>query len=135
MVISMVVLWRQYLYHQKLSTAQRRAAFNAVSTASAPVFIGSALSLPDNLQTFSYIIAFNGNFHGRTMAPVSLSSEAEYQRGYGPLLDGLLHHMPNDVQLSMQFQLLPHRYSLVVLYLYLIIYKLFDRYAFSLFSC
>ena len=34
------------------------------------------------------IIAFNGNFHGRTMAPVSLSSEAEYQRGYGPLLDG-----------------------------------------------
>ncbi|HCW9469428.1 TPA: aminotransferase class III-fold pyridoxal phosphate-dependent enzyme [Staphylococcus aureus] len=33
------------------------------------------------------IIAFNGNFHGRTMAPVSLSSEAEYQRGYGPLLD------------------------------------------------
>lgn len=34
------------------------------------------------------IIAFSGNFHGRTMAPVSLSSEAEYQRGYGPLLDG-----------------------------------------------
>ena len=34
------------------------------------------------------IIAFNGNFHGRTMAPVSLSSEAEYQRGYGPLLEG-----------------------------------------------
>lgn len=34
------------------------------------------------------IIAFNGNFHGRTMAPVSLSSETEYQRGYGPLLNG-----------------------------------------------
>src|SRR5699024_3160052 len=34
------------------------------------------------------ITAFNGNFHGRTMAPVSLSSEPEYQRGYGPLLDG-----------------------------------------------
>lgn len=34
------------------------------------------------------VIAFNGNFHGRTMAPVSLSSEPEYQRGYGPLLDG-----------------------------------------------
>lgn len=29
-----------------------------------------------------------GNFHGRTMAPVSLSSEKEYQRGYGPLLEG-----------------------------------------------
>lgn len=34
------------------------------------------------------IIAMNGNFHGRTMAAVSLSSEAEYQRGYGPLLGG-----------------------------------------------
>ncbi|WP_239706487.1 MULTISPECIES: ornithine--oxo-acid transaminase [unclassified Mammaliicoccus] len=34
------------------------------------------------------IIAMNGNFHGRTMAAVSLSSEKEYQRGYGPLLDG-----------------------------------------------
>ncbi|MCY1028504.1 aminotransferase class III-fold pyridoxal phosphate-dependent enzyme, partial [Mammaliicoccus sciuri] len=34
------------------------------------------------------IIAMNGNFHGRTMAAVSLSSEKEYQRGYGPLLGG-----------------------------------------------
>ncbi|MEB6695526.1 ornithine--oxo-acid transaminase [Mammaliicoccus sciuri] len=34
------------------------------------------------------IIAMNGNFHGRTMAAVSLSSEKEYQRGYGPLLVG-----------------------------------------------
>ncbi|ENJ4008652.1 ornithine--oxo-acid transaminase [Staphylococcus pseudintermedius] len=34
------------------------------------------------------IIAMVGNFHGRTMAPVSLSSEKEYQRGYGPLLEG-----------------------------------------------
>ncbi|WJP98393.1 ornithine--oxo-acid transaminase [Macrococcus bovicus] len=34
------------------------------------------------------IIAMKGNFHGRTMAAVSLSSEAEYQRGYGPLLGG-----------------------------------------------
>src|SRR5699024_1858147 len=30
----------------------------------------------------------NQNFHGRTLAAVSLSSEAEYRRGYGPLLDG-----------------------------------------------
>lgn len=35
------------------------------------------------------IIAMNGNFHGRTMAAVSLSSEKEYQRGYGPLLGGI----------------------------------------------
>ncbi|GGA99083.1 ornithine--oxo-acid transaminase [Macrococcus hajekii] len=34
------------------------------------------------------IIGMKGNFHGRTMAAVSLSSEAEYQRGYGPLLGG-----------------------------------------------
>lgn len=34
------------------------------------------------------IIAMKGNFHGRTMAAVSLSSEKEYQRGYGPLLGG-----------------------------------------------
>ncbi len=35
------------------------------------------------------IIAMNQNFHGRTLAAVSLSSEAEYRRGYGPLLDGI----------------------------------------------
>ena len=29
------------------------------------------------------------NFHGRTMAAVSLSSEPEYQRGFGPLLPGI----------------------------------------------
>lgn len=35
------------------------------------------------------IIACIGNFHGRTMLAVSLSSEQEYQRGYGPLLPGI----------------------------------------------
>ncbi|MGM9927897.1 MAG: ornithine--oxo-acid transaminase [Bacillus sp. (in: firmicutes)] len=35
------------------------------------------------------IIACVGNFHGRTMAAVSLSSEAEYKRGFGPLLPGI----------------------------------------------
>ncbi|MGG4470755.1 ornithine--oxo-acid transaminase [Paenibacillus alvei] len=35
------------------------------------------------------IIACSGNFHGRTMAAVSLSSEAEYRRGFGPLLPGI----------------------------------------------
>jgi len=34
------------------------------------------------------IIGCNGNFHGRTMGAVSLSSDAEYQRGFGPLLPG-----------------------------------------------
>ena len=35
------------------------------------------------------IIACKGNFHGRTMAAVSLSSEEEYQRGFGPMLPGI----------------------------------------------
>ncbi|MFC4559224.1 ornithine--oxo-acid transaminase [Virgibacillus kekensis] len=35
------------------------------------------------------IIVCEGNFHGRTLAAVSLSSEAEYQRGFGPLLPGI----------------------------------------------
>ncbi len=36
------------------------------------------------------IIGCNGNFHGRTMAAVSLSSEAEYKRGFGPMLPGFM---------------------------------------------
>ena len=35
------------------------------------------------------IIACEGNFHGRTMTAVSLSSEAAYKRGFGPMLPGI----------------------------------------------
>ncbi|MFF2448849.1 ornithine--oxo-acid transaminase [Neobacillus sp. NPDC058068] len=35
------------------------------------------------------IIACTGNFHGRTMGAVSLSSDPEYKRGFGPLLPGI----------------------------------------------
>lgn len=35
------------------------------------------------------IIACEGNFHGRTMTAVSLSSEFEYKRGFGPMLPGI----------------------------------------------
>lgn len=35
------------------------------------------------------VIACAGNFHGRTMTAVSLSSEAEYKRGFGPMLPGI----------------------------------------------
>lgn len=35
------------------------------------------------------VIACNGNFHGRTMTAVSLSSEQEYKRGFGPMLPGI----------------------------------------------
>ena len=35
------------------------------------------------------IIAFEGNFHGRTFGAISMSSEPEYKRGFGPLLPGI----------------------------------------------
>lgn len=35
------------------------------------------------------IIAYVGNFHGRTLGAVSLSSDPDYQRGFGPLLTGI----------------------------------------------
>lgn len=35
------------------------------------------------------IIACVGNFHGRTLGAVSLSSDEEYKRGFGPLLPGI----------------------------------------------
>ncbi|REB04850.1 ornithine--oxo-acid transaminase [Sporosarcina sp. BI001-red] len=35
------------------------------------------------------IIGCEGNFHGRTMGAVSLSSDPEYKRGFGPLLPGI----------------------------------------------
>lgn len=35
------------------------------------------------------IIACAGNFHGRTMGAVSLSSDPEYKRGFGPMLPGI----------------------------------------------
>ncbi|AOV07017.1 ornithine--oxo-acid transaminase [Sporosarcina ureilytica] len=44
------------------------------------------------------IIACNGNFHGRTMTAVSLSSEAEYQRGFGPMLPGIKHVPYGDIE-------------------------------------
>ncbi|MGC4375332.1 ornithine--oxo-acid transaminase [Fictibacillus sp. Mic-4] len=35
------------------------------------------------------VIVFEGNFHGRTMTAVSMSSDPEYQRGFGPMLPGI----------------------------------------------
>ncbi|MGJ3205699.1 ornithine--oxo-acid transaminase [Geobacillus thermoleovorans] len=42
--------------------------------------------VPDNQAE---IIVCEGNFHGRTLAAVSLSSEPAYKRGFGPLLSGV----------------------------------------------
>ncbi len=44
------------------------------------------------------IIACEGNFHGRTMSAVSLSSEAEYKRGFGPMLPGIKLVPYGDIQ-------------------------------------
>lgn len=43
--------------------------------------------VPDN---HAEIIAMNNNFHGRTMIPMSMSSEPEYRRGFGPLGEGFI---------------------------------------------
>ncbi|MCB7071320.1 ornithine--oxo-acid transaminase [Caldibacillus sp. 210928-DFI.2.22] len=40
-------------------------------------------------QNQAEIIACEGNFHGRTMTAISLSSEEEYKRGFGPMLPGI----------------------------------------------
>ncbi len=42
--------------------------------------------IPDNQAE---IIACTGNFHGRTMGAVSLSSDPDYKRGFGPMLPGI----------------------------------------------
>ncbi|WP_207369331.1 ornithine--oxo-acid transaminase [Heyndrickxia coagulans] len=42
--------------------------------------------VPDNKAE---IIACTGNFHGRTLLAVSLSSEEEYKRGFGPMIEGI----------------------------------------------
>src|SRR5579883_845504 len=43
-----------------------------------------------------YLISFNGAFHGRSYAAVTLtSSKVKYKAGFGPLLPGV-HHLPYD---------------------------------------
>ena len=44
------------------------------------------------------IIACEGNFHGRTMTAVSLSSDTEYKRGFGPMLPGISLIPFGDIQ-------------------------------------
>ncbi|RSK24032.1 ornithine--oxo-acid transaminase [Bhargavaea beijingensis] len=44
------------------------------------------------------VIVCNGNFHGRTMTAVSMSSDPEYQRGFGPMLPGIVHIDYGDLE-------------------------------------
>lgn len=48
------------------------------------------------------IIGCIGNFHGRTLLPVSLSSEKEYQRGFGPLIPGIKLIPYGDIEVLKQ---------------------------------
>lgn len=44
------------------------------------------------------IIAMNGNFHGRTLGALSLSSQNSYKQGFGPLLDNIHYIDFGDVE-------------------------------------
>ncbi|SIT92128.1 ornithine--oxo-acid transaminase [Edaphobacillus lindanitolerans] len=44
------------------------------------------------------VIVCNGNFHGRTMTAVSMTSDPEYKRGFGPLLPGIVHIPYGDLE-------------------------------------
>lgn len=48
-----------------------------------------AYSVKGVVEEQAEIIACRGNFHGRTMMAVSLSSDPEYRRGFGPMLPGI----------------------------------------------
>jgi ornithine--oxo-acid transaminase len=43
------------------------------------------------------IIAMNGNFHGRTLGALSLSSQESYKKGFGPLLDNMQYMDFGDI--------------------------------------
>lgn len=59
------------------------------------------------------VIACTGNFHGRTMTAVSLSSEHEYQRGFGPLLQGIKHVPYGDID-SLKKAITPNTAAFIV---------------------
>ncbi|MEY8344413.1 ornithine--oxo-acid transaminase [Niallia circulans] len=44
------------------------------------------------------LIVCEGNFHGRTLGAVSLSSDEEYKRGFGPLLPGIKTIAYGDIE-------------------------------------
>jgi len=54
--------------------------------------VEAALKLARNHTGRSYMLAFFGAFHGRTMGAISLTaSKPVYHRGFGPLLPGITH--------------------------------------------
>ncbi|WP_042461141.1 ornithine--oxo-acid transaminase [Neobacillus dielmonensis] len=59
------------------------------------------------------IIGCNGNFHGRTMTAVSLSSEDEYKRGFGPMLPGIKLVPYGDIE-ALQAAITPNTAAFLV---------------------
>lgn len=59
------------------------------------------------------IIACDGNFHGRTMSAVSLSSEEEYKRGFGPLLPGIKRIPYGDLE-ALQKAITPNTVAFLI---------------------
>lgn len=59
------------------------------------------------------IIGCTGNFHGRTILPVSLSSEKEYQRGFGPLIPGIKLIPYGDIE-SLKNAITPNTAAFIV---------------------
>lgn len=81
-------------FYQKLAAVVKKdmilpmnTGAEAVETAIKAVrrFAYDVKGVPDNEAE---IIVCEGNFHGRTLAAISMSSSPEYQRGFGPLAPG-----------------------------------------------
>lgn len=59
------------------------------------------------------IIVCEGNFHGRTLAAVSMSSNPEYQRGFGPLAKGFVVIPYGDLA-ALQAAITPNTAALLI---------------------
>ena len=65
---------------------------NSFMTNSGTESVEAAIKLARYHTGRSYLIAFLGGFHGRTMGAVSLTaSKASYHKGFGPLMNGVVH--------------------------------------------
>ncbi len=67
-------------------------------------------NVPDNLAE---IIVCTGNFHGRTLGAVSMSSNPEYKRGFGPLVPGFKVIPYGDFE-ALQAAITPNTAALII---------------------
>jgi ornithine--oxo-acid transaminase len=59
------------------------------------------------------IIACENNFHGRTLAIISMSSEPQYQDGFGPFLPGIKTIRYGDIQ-ALELAITPHTAAFLI---------------------